>query len=62
MPWGLFGPISYKTRRGSRITFIAGFITLPLTAVSLYQLFRSRPIPEPKELGSSRRAEDLTDI
>lgn len=44
MPWGLFGPISFETRRG-RVTLFAGFITLPLTALSLWQLLKGPPAP-----------------
>lgn len=39
MPWGLFGPVHFETKRGTRVTFFAGFITLPLTAWSLWKLF-----------------------
>jgi hypothetical protein len=39
MPFGLFGPIKFQTKRGTRVTFFAGFITLPLTAWSLYHIF-----------------------
>ena len=39
MPFGFFGPIEFRTKRGTRVTFIAGFITLPLTAWSLWQIF-----------------------
>lgn len=41
MPFGLFGPIHLRTKRGTRVTFFAGFITLPLTAWSLWQIFGS---------------------
>jgi hypothetical protein len=41
MPWGLFGPVHFETRRGTRVTFFAGFITLPLTAWSLWKLLGS---------------------
>ena len=60
MAWGLFGPLTVRTKRGTRLTFVAGFITLPLTALSLYQLFkgpsppRPPPPPTPRELDLSR--------
>lgn len=52
--WGWFGPVSFETKRG-RVTFVAGFITLPLTALSLWQLFKGAPEPRPppKQLGSA---------
>ena len=60
MPWGLFGPVSFRTRRGTRVTFFAGFITLPLAAVSLWSLTRPPPRPEappppPARLDERRR-------
>lgn len=36
--WGLFGPVEFKTKRGNRITFVGGFVTLPLTLYSIYKL------------------------
>jgi hypothetical protein len=38
MPWGFFGPVEFRTRRGAKVTFVGAFITLPLTAWSLWQL------------------------
>lgn len=38
MPFGLFGPVTYRTKNGSRITFVAGFLTVPLTVWSAYKL------------------------
>ena len=36
--WGLFGPIQFTTKRGTKVTFWGGFVTLPLTIYSLYKL------------------------
>lgn len=36
--WGLFGPIQFTTKRGNKVTFFGGFVTLPLTVYSLYKL------------------------
>ena len=60
--WGLFRPISVKTKRGTRITFVAGFITLPLTAFSLPSLFKppSEPVQQPPQLPA--RDLDLTTV
>lgn len=41
--WGIFGPVSVKTKRGSRVTFFAAWLTLPLTAVSLWTLLHGEP-------------------
>lgn len=55
MPFGLFGPVTFKTKRGTRVTFVAGFITLPLTAWSLYQIFGpSADQPPRRELPAER--------
>jgi hypothetical protein len=55
MPFGLFGPVTFKTKRGTKITFIAGFLTLPLTAWSLWQIFGApRDQPPRPELSSQR--------
>ena len=35
----LFGPVTFATRRGTKITFLAGVFTIPLTAYSLYSLY-----------------------
>ena len=35
----LFGPVTFETRRGTKITFLAGIFTIPLTAYSLYSLY-----------------------
>ncbi len=59
--WGLFGPFSVTTKRGTRITFVAGFITLPLTAISLWSLFHGGAQQQQKQLpGSSSRELDLS--
>lgn len=42
MVWGIFGPVQFKTKRGTRVTFFAGFVTLPLTCYSIYKLLQSR--------------------
>lgn len=60
--WGLFGPVSVKTKRGTRITFVAGFITLPLTALSLWSLFHGGNQQQQQRLppgSSSSRELDL---
>lgn len=59
MPFDLFGPVTFKTKRGTRITFAAGFITLPLTAWSLWHIFggsaEQPPVPEvPSGRGTPR--------
>ena len=61
--WGLFGPVSVKTKRGTRVTFVAGFITLPLTAISLWSLFHGSDQQQQKRLppGSSSGELDLSD-
>lgn len=61
--WGLFGPFSVTTKRGTRITFVAGFITLPLTAISLWSLFHGgAQQQQQKQLpAGSRRGQDLSD-
>ncbi len=41
MPFGLFGPVTFRTKKGNKITFFAGFITFPLTGLSLWALLRS---------------------
>ena len=46
--WGLLGPVSIRTKRGTRVTFLAGFITIPLTALSLWKLL-TPPAEHPKE-------------
>ena len=61
MPWGLFGPVSLKTKRGTRITFVAGFVTLPLTALSLWSLLRGAPEPRPPQAQLGARGIDLSD-
>lgn len=55
-------PVSVKTKRGTRITFVAGFITLPLTALSLWSLLHGGEQPQHKRLppGSSSKELDLT--
>ena len=58
MPWGLFGPVSFRTRRGTRVTFFAGVITLPLAGLSLWSLTRPPPPeaqPPPARLEECRR-------
>lgn len=53
--WCLFGPVSFQSRRDTRVTFVAGFITLPLTAVSLWQLLKPHDRPSsPPQLSSER--------
>lgn len=38
--FGLFGPVTVvRTKRGTRITFVAGVVTIPLSAYSLYKVF-----------------------
>ena len=45
--WGLLGPVTFQTRRG-RVTFFAGFVTLPLTAWSVWSLLKAaEPAPPP---------------
>lgn len=56
MPWGLFGPISFQTRRGTRITFVAGFITLPFTAWSLWKIFGTYSGPKEVDQGSADKS------
>ena len=38
MSWGIFGPITIKTRGGHRVTFFAGFVTLPLLGWSVWNM------------------------
>jgi hypothetical protein len=45
MPWGFLGPVSVRTRRGTRVTFFAGFVTIPLAAWSFWQLAHSATRP-----------------
>lgn len=61
--WGVFGPIQVKTKRGTRITFIAGFVTLPLTAFSVWRLLKgpSEPVEQPREQLPTRDL-DLTNV
>lgn len=61
MPWGWLGPIEFRTKRGTRVTFVAGFITLPITALSLYSLLHGKPQQrqEPPRLGAGEV--DLSD-
>lgn len=40
MPWGFFGPITIRTRRGHRVTIVAGFITLPLFGWSVWNVLK----------------------
>lgn len=56
--WGLFGPVSFKTKRGTRVTFVAGFITLPLTALSLWRLLHV-PEPAPRQLPGPPATKEL---
>ena len=52
--WGVFGPLSFRTRRGTRVTLVAGFITLPLSAISLYSLLHAGAQPShPPQQGPS---------
>lgn len=39
--WGLFGPIQFRTKRGTRVTLVAGFLTIPLTGWSVYTLYEA---------------------
>jgi hypothetical protein len=41
--WGLFGPVTIKTKSGTRVTFVAGFFTIPLAAWSLWSLTHRPP-------------------
>lgn len=46
-PFGFFGPVTFQTRKGTRVTFVAGLVTIPLTAFSVYQLLsRTEKRPE----------------
>lgn len=47
--WGIFGPVSVKTKRGTRVTFFAAWLTLPLTAVSLWTLLHGEPRKPPQQ-------------
>ena len=64
MPFGIFGPITIQTKRGIRVTFVAGAITLPLTAWSLYQLFGSSPPHRHSDQGyaSSKKLQPTDDV
>ena len=55
-PFGLFGPVTFQTRRGTRITFFAGLLTIPLTAYSVYHLYNSLPRDEKRERTGSGHA------
>ena len=57
MPFGLFGPVTLRTRRGS-ITFVAGFVTVPLAAFSLWQLTRPAPSPANAQQPSAAGGDD----
>lgn len=62
--WGLFGPIEFKTKRGNRITFVGGFVTLPLTLYSIYKLqtgFKSYQEKANEERPSGGRDIDLSE-
>ena len=41
VPFWFTGPWTFKTRRGTRITFLACAVTVPLTAFSIFQVARS---------------------
>jgi hypothetical protein len=41
VPFWFTGPWTFKTRSGTRITFLACVVTIPLTAFSIHQLTRS---------------------
>ncbi len=63
MVWGIFGPVQFKTKRGTRVTFVAGFITLPLTCYSIYKLLQLKDREHPRiveEKGGSTSI-DLSD-
>ncbi len=55
MPLGFFGPVTFRTKRGT-VTFFAGFITVPLTCASIWSLLGAGRREQPSE-GSSPPAE-----
>ena len=55
MTWGLFGPIEFRTKRGNRVIFVAGFITLPLSAYSIWRLVSQNEDSKPP-LGSTGKS------
>jgi hypothetical protein len=62
--WGLFGPIEFKTKRGNRIIFVGGFVTLPLTLYSIYKLqtsFKTHQERANEERSSGGRDIDLSE-
>lgn len=62
MVWGVFGPVQFKTKRGTRVTFVAGFITLPLTCYSIYKLFQLKEQGNPKAVPEENHSSiDLSD-
>lgn len=62
--WGLFGPVEFKTKRGNRITFVGGFVTLPLTLYTIYKLqtsFKTHQERANEERSSGGRDIDLSE-
>ena len=58
----LFGPIRFETKRGTKITFLAGVFTIPLTAYSLYSLYGMLFPGSPKRGQKESNKEDLRHV